>query len=287
MESVFIDPLTSFGFQRVFGHAGDNVLMRSFLNAVLRGRKRIHQLDYQDSPSLGEGQGEDEVMFNLTCMAETGEQFMVQVQSAGRSDWPRKMLYHGSKLVAEQAGMGDGKGGDDQIQEVYLVGLLDGVFFTDRGRCSDYVHDIGWCNCSTGAVLDGGLSYICLELLAFTKREHELGDELDRWLYVLKHMARWEAAPIGLRDPIFDRLFDRARYSRLNREEKEMYRKSLKRKSDAESARFTRQRDLEQARAAGWREAIEHIARALKQKALPVHLISWISQLSVEEIEKL
>ncbi len=84
-------------------------------------------------------------------------------------------------------------------------------------------------------------------MVNFVKGELELQGDLDRWLYVLKNMSTMEKLPVYLRKPIFERLFHIAEYSKLSKEEREMYDISLKNKWDAESIRQTQEQMLEEA----------------------------------------
>lgn len=65
------------------------------------------------------------------------------------------------------------------------------------------------------------LDLFYLELIKFVKEESELESDLEGWL-----------TPLYLRRPIFEKLFNIAEYSKLSKEEKEMYDASLKYKWD-------------------------------------------------------
>lgn len=51
---VFIDPLTDFGFKKVFGEQPNKDLLIALLNSVFNGRKRILDLEYSRSEQLGD-----------------------------------------------------------------------------------------------------------------------------------------------------------------------------------------------------------------------------------------
>lgn len=65
-----------------------------------------------------------------------------------------------------------------------------------------------------------GLGYTFIELQKFNKTESEPPNDLDKWLYVLKNMARLEKIPVYLRKSIFEKVFDIAEYSKLDKEER-------------------------------------------------------------------
>ena len=117
-------------------------------------------------------------------------------------------------------------------------------------------------------------------------------DNLDGWLFVLKNMSRLDKIPLYLRKPIFQKLFEIAEYSKLNREEKEMYDISLKRKWDAQGAltyaeQKGREEGLEKGREEGLEKGKREAALKMLEKGMTVELISDILGLSIEEIEEL
>ncbi|WP_262886598.1 PD-(D/E)XK nuclease family transposase [Sphingobacterium sp. SGG-5] len=155
-------------------------------------------------------------------------------------------------------------------------------------------------------------------MVNFVKDELGLESDLDRWLYVLKNMSKMDKLPIYLRKPIFEKLFRIAEYSKLNKEEREMYDISLKNKWDEYSIRRTQEqmveeaieKGLEQGLAQGLEQGLakglakgrkEERAKAEAEKLAEkrtsaikmlkgdfnVEMIADILGLSVEEIEKL
>src|SRR5690606_15890800 len=117
-------------------------------------------------------------------------------------------------------------------------------------------------------VFYGDLQYIYIELINFTKGESELSDDLDRWLYVLKNISSMDKLPLYLRKPVFEKLFQIAEYSNLNKEEKQMYDISLKRKWDQKVVLdYARQEGIEKGRQEGIEKGIE---KGSEQKACEV-----------------
>ena len=113
---------------------------------------------------------------------------------------------------------------------------------------------------------------------------------------LLKNMSRLDKIPLYLRKPIFQKLFEIAEYSKLNREEKEMYDISLKRKWDAQgSLTYAEQKGREEGLEKGLKKGLEkgrevekrEAALKMLEKGLAIELISDILGLSIEEIEKL
>jgi ribosomal protein S12 len=67
-----------------------------------------------------------------------------------------------------------------------------------------------------------------MELPRFTKKEHELQNNFDRWMYVLKHLAKLNNLPEALRNRVFEKLFHVAEILKLSPKERKDYDQSLK-----------------------------------------------------------
>ena len=134
---------------------------------------------------------------------------------------------------------------------------MDGFAMPD-GSDGNYLHDICLCDRKTGEVFYESMGFIYVELANFVKDEASLENDLDKWLYVLKHMSNMDRLPVYLRKPIFEQLFDIAEYSKLNKEERKMYDVSLKRRWDEYNIRETaRERGYEDGLKKGEAEGIE------------------------------
>jgi len=130
-----------------------------------------------------------------------------------------------------------------------------------------------------GEIFYDKLGYTYIQLSNFVKEEHELDSDLDRWLYILKHIRTMDKIPAYLRQPIFKKMFNIAEYSNLTKEERMDYDASLKREWDNYSA-------LETAKQEGKLEEKLEVAREMKADGQPLELILKFTKLSVQEIEQ-
>lgn len=257
---VFIDPVSDFGFKRIFSHEPNKDLLIAFLNELFRGKKTIVDLRYDKNELVGDTEDLGTVVLDLTCTASGGEKFVIEVQRTSHANFKQRILYYGSKLIADQAPKGNRREWAYGISEVYVVVLMDGFSMPGEPASDQYLHDVCLCNRKTGSVFYEHLQYLFIELVNFDKEESELQSDLDRWLFVLKHMSKLNKIPVYLRKPIFEKLFHIAAYGKLNKKERDMYDSSLKRKWDAE---VIRQYTVQQEEAA--REAQEKLKNAQQE----------------------
>ncbi|TFF34119.1 Rpn family recombination-promoting nuclease/putative transposase [Mucilaginibacter psychrotolerans] len=275
----YIDPLVDFAFKKIFGSEPNKDLLIAFLNVVFRGRKHIADLVYNKTEHHGDIKQEGTAIFDLLCTGDKGERFLIEVQRARQGYFKERALFYTSRLISEQAPKGKRNAWGYNIDEVYLVALLED-FSLEGSPANAYLHDICLCNRETGEIFYDKLGYTYIELSKFVKEEVDLIDDLDKWLYVLKNMSRMDKIPVYLRKPIFEKLFSIAEYTNLTKEEKDMYDSSLKYKWDNQNV-------LEYAvKEAKHNEALD-IARELKKEGLAIDFIAKTTKLAIEEIEKL
>lgn len=175
-----------------------------------------------------------------------------------------------------------------------MVALLDGFTITEGS--DPHLHHFYLRERTTGKVFYEGLGYVFIELQKFNKREAELLNDLDRWLFVLKNMSRLEKFPLYLCKPIFEKVFDIATYNKLDKEERMAYDMSLKKKWDEYSIKETAfndgieegiERGIQRGKEEGKREEKHTIARELLKIGLPIKQIAATTGLTEEEIKDL
>jgi predicted transposase/invertase (TIGR01784 family) len=279
----FIDPLVDFAFKKIFGSEPNKDLLIAFLNEVFRGRKHIVDLVYNKNEHHGDLKDEGSAIFDLLCTGDKGERFLIEVQRAKQGYFKERALFYTSRLISDQAPKGNRKAWGYNIDEVYLVALLED-FILEGSPTDKYLHDICLCNRETGEIFYDKLGYTYIELSNFVKTDSDLGTDLDRWLYVLKNMSRMDKIPMYLRKPIFEKLFSIAEYTNLTKEEKAMYDNSMKYKWDNQNVLDYA---VATAKAEGEHKKALDIARELKKEGLTIEFIAKTTKLSPEDIEKL
>ena len=256
-KTKFINLRTDFGFKKLFFEDPNKDLLIDFLNALFKGKKVILDLTYNKTEFLGDIISEGGAIFDLSCTGINGERFIIEVQRTRQDNFKKRALFYTSRLISSQAPLGSRALWNYNIDEVYLVALLDG-FNLEPVEDNVYMHDICLCNRETGEIFYEGLGYIYIELLKFVKEESELETNLDRWLYVLKNMNDLQKIPVFLRKTIFERVFKIATYSNLTKEEKMNYDSDLKKRWDNYSALETATREgMEKGMEKGREEGME------------------------------
>ena len=148
------------------------------------------------------------------------------------------------------------------------------------------------------------LRFIFVELPFFSKTKTECVTGLDKWIYTLKNMQTLKDIPFKEEKPIFKKLEKIADLTSLSKEERRMYdadirayrdrlaqinsaKRKAMREGKAEGRAEGRAEGEAEGRAKGERNKQIEMVRNMKAEGIPVKVISKVSGLSVEEIEKL
>ncbi len=75
----FIDPLSDFGFKRLFGSEPNKEILIDFLNQLFKGQKVIRDLTYNSTEKYGDDEQSKKVVFDLFCTCDNGEQIIVEM----------------------------------------------------------------------------------------------------------------------------------------------------------------------------------------------------------------
>jgi len=164
-----------------------------------------------------------QAIFDIYCQTENGDCLIVELQKAKQNFFKDRSVYYDTFPIQEQALQGDW---NFELTPVYTVGVLDFVF-DDHKDDPTLLHTVELKNQHCEVFYDK-LKFIYLELPKFKKSLDELESHFDKWLFLLKHLAKLDDRPQPLQEGIFNELFEVAEIANFSRIEQESYQNSLK-----------------------------------------------------------
>ena len=290
----YVNFYTDFAFKRLFGTEPNKELLISFLNALLHGREEIREITYLNTEHLGTQEYDRRAVFDVYCVNEKGEHFLVEMQKGEQQFFKDRSVYYSTFAIREQAPRGEWNYG---LKGIYTIGILNFCF---NKKDSSYYHEVKLMDTATREVFYDKLTFIYLEMPKFTKTEAELSTMFDKWLYAIRNLPSLLERPRALYEKVFQRLFEAAEIAKFDRRERYEYEESLKAYRDWFSVMETAElrgeerghaKGLKEGHAKGLEEGTHKanvaIASRLKQMGLSVEDIQKATGLSEEEIREL
>jgi predicted transposase/invertase (TIGR01784 family) len=318
--SRYINFYTDFAFKKFFGTEANKEFLISFLNALLEleGEKEIADLTYLNTEQLGFSNNERRAVYDVYCTTKEGERFIVEMQKAKQENFRDRALYYSSFAIQDQGQKGTKNNTvywDYKLSPVYVVGILDFVMDDSPEKVDHLITKVQLMD-DTYEVFNKNLNFIFIEMPKFRKEESELETFMDKWLYAIKNLGKLDDKPTALTEAIFKRFFEVAEIAAFSKTERYDYEENLKNCNDWFSVMNTAKKDgleegeaigIEKGRAEG--EAIGlkkgraegeviglqkgetlgilKTAKKMKEEGLDVNVISKLTNLSIDEIEKL
>ena len=294
LKDRYIDPFTDFGFKKLFGEECNKDLLLDFLNELLHKEEgKIVSLSYLKTERLGVSENSRKAVFDLYCENEKGEKFIVELQKTKQEYFKDRTLYYSTFAITEQAISGDW---NFNLKEVYVVAILDFVFEEDKNDRDKYRYDVMLTDTATHKVFYDKLKFVYLEMPKFTKEVDALETHFEKWMYVLKNLKRLDKVPDKLREKIFEQIFSVAEIAKLTPEEYRAYvdnlnsYRDLKNSLDYAEAKGKAEGKAEgkvEGKAEGKAEEKVEIVKKAKVLGFSIEQIQQLTNLSIEEIEKI
>ena len=284
-EEKYINPFTDFGFKILFGEEANKELLIDFLNSLLYEEHKIIDLTFKKNEQLGSTELDRKAIFDLYCIDEKGQRFIVELQKAEQKFFKDRTVYYSTFPIQEQARKGDW---NYKLEPVYCIGILDFAFEEDNKYPNKYFYRVGLSDLETNKLFYNKLFYIYIEVPKFKKIENELSNNREKWIYFLKNLSKLDEIPEKLKNDMFIRAFKIAEISNFTEEQKFAYEESMKYYRDLKNVI---DKSYDDGKIEGEEIGIEkskiEIAKKLKDKGFTLKDISEATGLTIEEIEGL
>ena len=293
----YLNPLTDFGFKRLFGTEMNKELLISFLNALFHD-KDIRDVSYLNSEQLGDSEDDRRSVFDVYCEDAQGDKFVVEMQNVYQEFFKDRSVYYATIPIRDQGKKGDW---DFELKAVYTVGVLNFCLTDDPEH---YVHEVKLVDLGTKEVFYDKLTFAYIEIPKFNKDEEHLDTMWDKWMFVLRNLSHLMDRPPALQERVFTRLFEQAEIAKLSKTELRNYTYGMDTLRDYKNGLATakkqgialgRQEGITLGRQEGITLGTEKgitltsrkIALSLKEMGMSVPDIIKATGLSAEEIKKL
>lgn len=289
--STFVSPVRDIFIKYLFGTEENKDLLISFINAVLEDSdfSRIIQVELKNPFNYKTFSIEKESILDVKAIDEKGRIYDIEVQANGFHYFEKRSLYYWAKLYSSQLYEGHYY---TKLEPVICINLIDGTIFKELNRLhtcfllteknnSEYV--------LTDHLM---IHFLEIEKLA----DQNVKGHLRKWIDFFSKEGKEDMTILLKDDPVLEKAHESYEKFTKNDQLLEMYEAREKWKRDYESGLHAAMEEgMEKGREEGREEGMEKgkkkgkVEDALKmlEKGYPLEDISYITGLTIEEIENL
>lgn len=176
----FISILSDYGFKVTFGNETDTRFLRRALQALIQSPIAIKQVEFIESEIPGLTKDSRSGVYDIACMDERGNQFIVEMQLSKYPDFIQRMKFYSfyrlNTLVRK------GKYRFEGLPKIYCIGILAANIFS---HIDDY-HNVITLKNEKGELIDDQTTFITVELAKFKKKLPAVQTDLDKLIYTMK-----------------------------------------------------------------------------------------------------
>ena len=195
-QSVYINPLTDFGFKKLFVK---KELMIAFLNDIVG--KKIKDIQYEPTEGLGAHPRERKAIFDILCTTHDGEHIIVEMQLGEQTYFRDRILFYASHAIRKQAPRK--KNWNYELKAVYVVAILNFIVFEEKEAQHIITERVHLYREKAKTPYSKKLNFVFVELPKFSKKAEELKTNTDGWLFLLKNTCDLKTCPPEITRRIF------------------------------------------------------------------------------------
>lgn len=304
---MFDKPLISFDYaiKYLLRNKSDYDIIEGFISALFaaQGYKPVKINSILDSESNKETQHLKKSIADLIVEDADGNKYIVEIERSYSNNYMHKACFNSSRLIVDNI---SGNQDYTSIKKIFHISLL--YFSTKEMQKPIYhgktiIHEI-----DTAHPVDIRLANMSLAMfenrnifpeyffISVPQFNDVISQEIDEWLYVMKHFNIKK----DFKSPYMAKVAERLNVLRMNDDERNEYIHYLKKavnsqdilnsaieKGRAEGIEKGRAEGIEKGKAEGARKRNVEIAINMLKANLDMNTISSVTELSIDEIEKL
>jgi len=320
----FVNPKNDVAFRRIFGSEDKTEVLIGFLNAILglQGQDAIQSIQIRNPYQTPNLEFEKLSILDVYATDHRGFTFIVEMQVAYVASILKRFTYYVAKEYAGQISSGQDY---RRLTPMIFIGIFDFVLQDDKDKnsqddsnesCTEVQNDESvhtekgveeqklaiekkhnYLSCHQLLDIEThenrlkDMAFYFIELPRFTKKEHELVNILDKWVYFIRHAKDLDVIPDHVYEPDLQTAYELADQFGWEREDLRQYEYRSMRIQDKRGAlTFAkwegREEGREEGRAEGEEAAALKIAHSLLSIGLPIEQIMQTTELSAEQIRQ-
>ncbi|MEI0797658.1 Rpn family recombination-promoting nuclease/putative transposase [Brachyspira intermedia] len=287
-----INVLNDYFMRYMFAKEGHERILLNLINAVRTdyNQEPFEEVKVLNTFNLKETINDKQSIVDVRAITKSGETVLVEIQRIGNQSFVYRSLYYWAKCYVSNLRNNEKY---NDLKQVIVINILDFNLLKDIDKeHSCYVIK----ELETNHILTNHFEMHFLELQKYLSSNSNLKEELDAWFYFLTIKEKIEKMEeimdiLVKKNPIMKEVYDEYNKFADTKDLFENYAEYEKNYFDILALSEERIRGREEGREEGIKEGIKEtqisMARNMKNKNMDIKLISELTGLSIEEIEKL
>ena len=287
-----INVLNDYFMRYMFAKEGHERILLNLINAVRTdyNQEPFEEVKVLNTFNLKETINDKQSIVDVMAVTKSGETVLVEIQRIGNQSFVYRSLYYWAKCYVSNLRNNEKY---NDLKQVIVINILDFNLLKDIDKeHSCYVIK----ELETNHILTNHFEMHFLELQKYLSSNSNLKEELDAWFYFLTIKEKIEKMEeimdiLVKKNPIMKEVYDEYNKFADTKDLFENYAEYEKNYFDILALSEERIRGREEGREEGIKEGIKEtqisMARNMKNKNMDIKLISELTGLSIEEIEKL
>ena len=283
----YLDPKYDLTFKAVFAEHPDLII--SFLNALLPFKEgaKVVDIEYLPPELVPDSPLKKYSIVDVRCRDDQGRQFIVEMQMYWTDEFKQRVLFNASKAYVKQADKGYSY---SSLQPVYSLSIVNDNAFSGN----EHYHLFQMAEQGNPERVIEGIEMVFVELPKFKPQSPTIGRMHRLWLRFLTEInEKTQDAPQELLDdPEISKaisIVERGAYSDEQLATYDKYRDMAATEKALIDGSFNKGRA--EGEAIGLEKGVQKEkidnARKMKECGIDIHIISTVTGLSADEIEKL
>ena len=279
----FADPKNDIAFKKIFGDEKHKEVLISFLNSVLdfKNEQTIVDVALTNPYQIPNIEELKETILDIKAKNQNNEEFIVEMQKKGGSNFTKRSLYYTSKAYVNQI---DKAIDFKKLKKVYYIALIDFNIFDNTNFISRHLI----INQETTKQDIKDMEFTFVELKKFNLPLSKCDTIVKKWIYFINNASSLELIPKELENiKEFKIAFQTANTYSWNKDELEIYDYILlKEANDIDAIRTAENKGMQKGMQKGEQKKAIEIAKNLLD-VLDNQTIALKTGLSIEQIEQL
>ena len=287
-----INVLNDYFMRYMFAKEGHERILLNLINAVRTdyNQEPFEEVKVLNTFNLKETINDKQSIADVRAVTKSGETVLVEIQRIGNQSFVYRSLYYWAKCYVSNLRNNEKY---NDLKQVIVINILDFNLLKDIDKeHSCYVIK----ELETNHILTNHFEMHFLELQKYLSSNSNLKEELDAWFYFLTIKEKIEKMEeimdiLVKKNPIMKEVYDEYNKFADTKDLFENYAEYEKNYFDILALSEERIRGREEGREEGREQGIKEtqisMARNMKNKNMDIKLISELTGLSIEEIEKL